>query len=373
MKVLHLVKTSVGASWALRQMTELVKLGVEIHVALPTDGSLISKYIENGIIVHELNWSLKGIVNTSKRLRGIIKELAPDIIHSHFVLTTLIMRIALRDNKAPRIFQVPGPLHLENWIFRNLEIVLAQKNDYWVGSCKWTNDRYRKSGIKDDHIFLSYYGSDLHKTDCYLKDKLRKSLGLCKNDILIGIVAYMYEPKYFLGQKRGLKGHEDLIDAVTLLSKRYSNLYCVCIGGAWAGATKYEKKIKKYAQLKASGKIFFTGTISNIGEVYNDLFCVIHPSHSENLGGAAESLLLGVPTISSNVGGFTDIVINGETGLTIPPKNPKAIAEAIESLIIGHYDMVAMSKRGKELTSEILDITNTSNTIHKIYRRILNV
>ena len=48
MKVLQLVKTSVGATWALKQMRELVKLGVEVHVALPTDGLLIEKYKEFG-------------------------------------------------------------------------------------------------------------------------------------------------------------------------------------------------------------------------------------------------------------------------------------------------------------------------------------
>ena len=41
MKVLHLVKTSRGASWALRQMRELKRLGVDVHVALPPGGPLV--------------------------------------------------------------------------------------------------------------------------------------------------------------------------------------------------------------------------------------------------------------------------------------------------------------------------------------------
>ena len=34
-KVLHLIKTSDGATWALRLCRELIKLGVEIHVIIP--------------------------------------------------------------------------------------------------------------------------------------------------------------------------------------------------------------------------------------------------------------------------------------------------------------------------------------------------
>ena len=77
MIVLQLVKTSIGGNWALRQMIELVKLGVEVHVALPTDGPLINQYVENGIRVHELNYSLKNIFRSAKGLRRIVHEVSP--------------------------------------------------------------------------------------------------------------------------------------------------------------------------------------------------------------------------------------------------------------------------------------------------------
>ena len=140
MKVLQLIKTSVGANWAYRQMRELVKLGLEVHVAMPVDGPLVREYTECGVVVHPVLYSLSQIVTSCKQLQQIVKEVNPDIIHSHFVLTTLIMRIALRSDKRPRIFQVPGPLHLENLFFRKLDLWTSQSNDVWVGSCKWTNE-----------------------------------------------------------------------------------------------------------------------------------------------------------------------------------------------------------------------------------------
>lgn len=370
MRVLHLVKTSVGANWALRQMRELVKLGVEVHVALPTTGRLIEKYEEYGVHVHTLSYSLPHLWKSCRELRSLVKKIDPDIIQSHFVLTTLIMRMALRTDTRPRIFQVPGPLHLENLFFRNLDLWTAQKNDIWVGSCKWTNECYASNGISGSRIYLSYYGSDIMNEKSDVRNKIREELSLGNDAILIGMVAYMYAPKYFLGQTRGLKGHEDFIDAIAIVARKYPKVYGICIGGAWGGADKYEHKIKKYAARKTD-HVYFLGTRSDIPDLYADMFCVVHPSHSENLGGAAESLAIGVPTIATRVGGFPDIVIDGKTGWLVPPKDPESLANAIMKCIESGNDIFEYSKRGEELVRDMLDVKNTALSMWKIYNKIL--
>ena len=83
MRVLHLLKTSEGGTWAFRQMRELVKSGVEVHVAMPLNGKLVDAYKEAGIIVHSWECSLGGVVSSCSKLREIVKRVAPDIIHSH--------------------------------------------------------------------------------------------------------------------------------------------------------------------------------------------------------------------------------------------------------------------------------------------------
>lgn len=371
MRVLQLVKTSIGASWALRQMRELVKLGVEVHVAMPLDGNLVDKYRKAGVITHDLSYSLVNIIGVSQKLRKIVTIVKPDIIHSHFVLTTIIMRVALRDIKIPRVFQVPGPLHLESWLFRNVDLILAQKKlDKWIGSCRWTNERYRKSGIDDGRLFLSYYGTDLEFIK-YENGILKETLGLKNADFVVGMVAYMYAPKKFLCQKRGLKGHEDFIDALSLLLDKYPNLYGVCIGGAWDNAIEYEDSVIKYGQVKCGDRLFFLGTRSDVPALYGDMDLVVHPSHSENLGGAGESLLLRVPTITSNVGGFPDIVKDGETGLSVPPKEPLLLADAIEKVIKSDVDVELFKNAGYSQTFELLDVKNTAKSIFNIYNKII--
>ena len=55
MTVLHLLKTAVGAAWALRQMRELVALGVRVHVATP-EGPMQAAYRAAGVTVHTANY-----------------------------------------------------------------------------------------------------------------------------------------------------------------------------------------------------------------------------------------------------------------------------------------------------------------------------
>lgn len=369
MKVLHLLKTSDGAAWALRLMKELAGYGIEVHVALPLGGALIPKYKEAGIIIHEFNPSLKKLSNSTKDIRKLVDEIKPDLIHSHFVLTTILMRLALRKDKTPRIFEVPGPLHLEHLHTRWIDPFLAQKNDYWIATCKWTQDRYIKSGVDPSRVFLTYYGGDISHQS-YEKGKLRTEFGL-DGKYVVGMVAYMYAPKKLLGQKRGLKGHEDFIDAIRLLQDKYPDIMGVCIGGAWGDAEWYEAQVKEYAKKKGA-RIIFTGTRTNVGELYQDIDCVVHPSHSENLGGAGESLMLCVPTIASSVGGFPDIVIDNETGLIVPPKNPEAIAEAIEKMYLDREFATESAKKGQEFVLDILDVRNTSKEVNNFYKEILS-
>lgn len=55
MKIMHLIKTTTGATWALKQIKELIGYGCDIHVVLPDNKNLYQKYIDAGATVHILN------------------------------------------------------------------------------------------------------------------------------------------------------------------------------------------------------------------------------------------------------------------------------------------------------------------------------
>jgi glycosyltransferase involved in cell wall biosynthesis len=376
MKVLHLLKTSTGATWALRQLRELVKLGVEVHVALP-QGPLVAAYQDVGVTTHILQTGIdikKPWTNISrfKALRNLVENISPNIIHSHFVATTLTMRLALgRNHSIKRIFHVPGPLHLEHTFFRKVELLTAGKADFWLGSCRWTVKAYQRFGISPHRIGLVYYGVDIDQFQAGLTANLHQELNLAPDIQIIGNVAYFYAPKKHLGQKRGLKGHEDLIDAIDMASKDKKNIVGVFVGGPWDGCQDYMDEVIEYANNKEYGRYYFLGLRHDVQNLYGDFTLTVHPSHSENVGGAVESLFCQSPTIATDIGGFPDLVIPNKTGWLVPSKNPKALAEKIINSLDSPEQRQIFSQQGRRLAQQMFDVRHNAADIFDYYQKLL--
>jgi len=380
MKVLQIVKTNDGASWAFSQAKWLYENGIDIVTVLPSiEGGVAEKYKQSGMSIVEGDFTLPvvkpwRIFKKNKEINSLVNKVKPDIIHCHFVTNIMMLRIALRKSNIPRFFQVPGPLHLESKIFKRAEIILSTKRDYWGGACKKTCDMYLEDGLPKNRVFLSYYGGyGGDACDQYREStgKLHTEYQIPSNKILIGMVSYFYKPKAHLLQKRGLKGHEDFIDAIALVRRKNPNVVGVIMGSAWGKSQKYEEKVKKYAKKRCEDEIIFTGFRNDLKEVYRELDVVVHPSHSENLGGAAESLAAGVPTISTNIGGFPDIVIDEKTGYTVSPKSSRELAGIIIKVTEDLEKSNIMAEIGRDNVRELLDIKSTSSKVFEIYETIL--
>jgi len=380
MKVLQVVKTSEGAAWAFDQADALIKRGIEVITVMPNlTGKVAQRYKESGYPLLEADFSLPlnrpwQYFSRKKNIRKIVDEVQPDLIHLHFVTNIVMLRLSLRKNRIPRIFQVPGPLHLESFLFRMLDIKTATKNDYWIGTCEKTVNIYRENHIPEHRLFLGYYGGyggdqcDRYKNQ---GDILHKEFQIDSERKIVGMVSYTYKPKWYARQKRGIKGHEDFADAIAIVRKTHPEVMAVVIGGPWGNSQKYFEKVRAYAHDVCGEHIVFTGTRNDIKDIYCELDIVVHPSHSENLGGAAESLAAARPTISTNIGGFPDIVKDGETGYTVPMKNPEALAEAICKMLSDENQAKVMAEKGQALVRSLLDIENTADVVAKIYQTIL--
>ena len=173
-------------------------------------------------------------------------------------------------------------------------------------------------------------------------------------------------------QKRGLKGHEDFIDAIKILKEQGVKCQGVIIGGPADKSKKYEKRLRNYAGKKCGDSIVFTGFKTNMKDIYRELDVAVHPSLSENLGGAGESLAAGVPTITTDIGGFPDIIQDGKTGFLVPVKRPDKIAEAVARVLGDKKEAQKIARCGQRLSKEKFDIQATAKKVLEIYHEILH-
>src|SRR5712691_11390392 len=247
MRILQIVKTSEGAAWAACQVEELVRQGLEVHVALPDPhGQLVTNWKKAGAAIHiaPLDFPLRApwrLPQVCEAARKLVADIAPDLIHTHHVGTTLVLRRALgKYHPTPRIFQVPGPLHLEHALYRKWEISSAGPGDFWIGNSKCIVNHYERAGVAREKVFLSYAGNQAYTYADQRSNTLRNALGIGKDKLVVGNINFIYAPKYYLGQRVGLKCHEDVIQALAMVIRERSDVIGVLLGGAWGKAGWYE-------------------------------------------------------------------------------------------------------------------------------------
>jgi glycosyltransferase involved in cell wall biosynthesis len=78
-----------------------------------------------------------------------------------------------------------------------------------------------------------------------------------------------------------------------------------------------------------------------------DIFAM--PSHRESYGVAAlEASATGVPVVASRVGGIPEVVIDGATGILVPPRDPGALAEGLDRLVRDGGLRATLGRRGRD-------------------------
>ena len=380
-RVLHVVKTSDGAHWAANQAAVLVRQGIEVHVALPRpEGRTMKQWRETGATLHIADLSLPvrkpaAYATAVRTVKRLVDEVQPDLIHSHFVTTTLMLRLALgKRHRVPRIFQVAGPLHLEHWHSRHADLGTAGPNDSWIASSRCIQERYGRAGFQQERLFLSYPGWRVETFSDQRRFHLHGRLHFSPEARLVGNINLMYPPKYFLGQRVGLKCHEDVIDALATVCANNRDVRGVLIGDSFGRAEWYERSLRARARKMAGDRIVLPGIFgpADVAASWPDFDCAIHVPLSENCGGVLEPLLAGVPVIASAVGGIPEVVMDGVTGKLVPARSPKALARAVTEVLADPEPHRRQAAKGRRLVKHMFDVERTGREIAEIYQHILH-
>lgn len=152
---------------------------------------------------------------------------------------------------------------------------------------------------------------------------LRQELGLSPTSTVISMVARL-SPE---------KGHKILLEAVAQVQPHLTRQIEVLV----VGTGPLLNDLKNYArELGLEEVVKFTGRLDNqkVRQILPICDIITLPSEIEGLPYAiTEAMSLSKPVIASRVGGIPEQIIDGETGLLIPPHNPSVLAEALWRLV----------------------------------------
>lgn len=299
----------------------------------------------------------------------LVKEIinfSPDIVHTHTTKAGILGRAAALICGVPKIYHTYHG-HVFKGYFSKFQscLVIAIERFFSTFTTKviaLTPDLASELRdilrINKNKIAVIPLGLDLNNfLSMPRKANIwRKSVGLKKNDFVIGIVARLVP----------IKDHKKLINSMKSLCTKFPDLYLAIIGG---GELEEELKIQTN-KLGLSNNIHFYGFSKELEKIYSDIDLLVLCSKNEGTPVVIiEALASGCPVAAVDVGGVREVLGNGERGRLLPSEQnqfTQALSEAVSDIKEGKFKEYPTEQTRKQI-SEFYSVEKLSENVFDLY------
>lgn len=175
----------------------------------------------------------------------------------------------------------------------------------------------------------------------------------------------------YTGRLEFRKGVHILIRAMLLVLQKLSEVKFIYIGADCGMKWYLDKKIKEY-NCKENVTILDQLPREDLIQYYKKATICIVPSLWENFPYAClEPMALGKPVIASNVGGISEVIKDGYTGLLFTPGSPNALAEKIIDLLKDDKLREHIGTNAAKHIRKLCDPMHIANKMVNIYQKLL--
>lgn len=292
----------------------------EIYSGIP-----IKRFDFNGIIQKR---DLKKIKVIQTHLERLIRDFQPDIVHLNAFVggSAFIFSLCQKMFSGPTVLSCHSP-YLHEGQFPSVIKNIVCSVDQICPVSHWVLEEMKK------HL-----------------PQLKEKLKLIYNGLPLPPIAPLplsFSPPtlLLLGRLSKEKGFSVGIDAFHLLKKKGSNAHLI-IAGEGGERSSLEKQVDA---LGLRSSVRFKGVLSGeeVFSTFNEATMLLAPSLIESFGLVIlEAMQMERPVIASLVEGIPEVVSEGKTALLVPPKDPKALCNAIEILLQNPERAIKMGKEG---------------------------
>lgn len=348
----------------------------DVSVVTLSEGSAVRRMRALGVPVHVVTETDDGAA-----LRAVVEILAerpPQVIHNHMYRAEVIgtrAALALGERGLARPFVV-GTVHSSRFRStddRALLRALTPAMDRLIAVSRAIVAKLRAEGRDSVPIELIYNGVDLSRYDeqeacCTLPEEY----GFQPDTPLVGVVARL-EPE---------KGHQTLLQAWPLVLERVPKARLLVVGeGSQAEALESQARSLGLLGEECSGdrcvgtrrarpgaKVVFAGRREDVPAVTAALDVAVLPSYREAQGMVIlEAMALSRPVVATDVGGIPEMIEDGRTGLLVPPRDARALADSISRLLLDHPLADTLGRAGHDLVHDRFCIERTVAAIEDLY------
>jgi glycosyltransferase involved in cell wall biosynthesis len=367
MRVLHVQKVKgIGGSerHLLSLLPGLDAAGVEVRMwAAITDsgGRFVEALQERGVGVAEV--AAGGLVNPglARTLGTELRRFKPDLVHTHLVHGDLYGQLVARAQSIPAV----SSFHGAHRFFRREPVRTAERiagrfarqtiaiSEYVRGFL--LQSRLRPAG----RIRVVPYGVDARDW-AFVPDERaheRARLGLSSSDVAVGIASRLIPGK----------GHDLLLPAFAEARAQASGLRLLI-----AGDGPLRSEVEAASRQLGSNAATVLGYVDDIRSFMASCDILVFPtlpSLGEGFGLAAlEAMAAGRPVIATRVASLPEVVADGETGVLVPPDDPRPLADALVGLAANEQLRAGMGEAGRRRASERFDLRRMIASTLSVYR-----
>ncbi|MFI4855044.1 MAG: glycosyltransferase family 4 protein [Phycisphaerales bacterium JB065] len=311
-----------------------------------------------------------------KQLTALIRELKPDIVHTHSSKAGILGRMAAwkaggREGKLGVVHTVHGPpFHRYEKKWRNAVYIAAErmaaKRCHAIASvCDAMTEQFLEAGIGRREQYVTVRSG--METGAYLEPisdgeraRGRDALGLGAEDLVIGTVSRISD----------LKGHGELVEACAPLMRERPEVKLLWVGDGWLrGAME-----TRLDELGLRDRVVMTGMVppQKVPGLMKLMDVLVHPSSREGLPRAVvQGMLSGLAVIATDVDGTPEVCMDGQTGLLVKPGDPEGLRGALERLIGDEGLRQQLGERGRAHCRVAYGAQRMVDEMEAVYARVL--
>lgn len=251
----------------------------------------------------------------------ILKDLKPELLHAHDARA-----IAMAATALSMVAPTPKPPLAAS---RRSEFRAAQNSfsrwkysqvDCFIASCASIRERLVHDGIAPDRIVTVHDGVDVDRIERLPAANVHAQFYLPMHAPVVGNVAALVPQK----------GHQHFIDAAALVVREQPDARFVIVGEGEL-REPLERQIK---EKHLERHIFLAGFRADVLELTKgfDIFATTS-IHEGMCIALLDAMAAGKPAVATRAGGVPEVLVDGETGMLVEPRDHEAMAAALVRLL----------------------------------------
>jgi L-malate glycosyltransferase len=312
----------VLAARLARQLRERYRF---VFVCLDELGSLGEQLVGEGFAVHVVGRQPGIDWRCVLRLAGILRREQVDIIHAH-QYTPFFYGIAARLRyRHPRIVFTEHGRHVPDYrrwkrVWANR--LLLEKRDRVIGVGEVVrNALIQNEGFAPGRVGVIYNGIDLrpYASPAVDRDRVRREIGVEADELVVMLVArFDY-----------LKDHATAVQTIGEVAAVHPRCRLVLVGDG----PEMQKTRELVRDLQLERHVVFLGLRNDVPRLWRAADICLLTSISEGIPlTLIEAMAAGVPVVSTNVGGVSEVIEDGASGYLAPSGDPGGLADAVLAL-----------------------------------------